>query len=108
MSRYRVVWTRVAQDDLDSIIDFIAQDSPTNALGVAKVTESRADALCSLPLRGRVVPELSRQGVIVYRELLAAPWRIIYRTEGDQVVVLGVFDGRRQLEDLLIERFMRY
>jgi len=32
---------------------------------------------------------------------------VIYRIEGDTVTVLALFDGRRELEDLLLERLVR-
>jgi hypothetical protein len=35
------------------------------------------------------------------------PYRIVYRIEGDTVTVLGVLDGRRDLEDALLERLLR-
>lgn len=42
-----------------------------------------------------------------WRELIVRPWRIIYRAEGDLVTVLALFDGRRDLEDVLLERLIR-
>ena len=46
-------------------------------------------------------------GIIQYRELIKAPWRVIYRIDGNTVYVTSVFDGRRNLEDLLLERVSR-
>jgi plasmid stabilization system protein ParE len=54
-----------------------------------------------------VVPELARLGMRTWREIVARPYRLIYRIEGDTVNVLAVFDGRRDLEDLLFERLLR-
>jgi toxin ParE1/3/4 len=42
-----------------------------------------------------------------WRELVMRPYRMIYRMEGDTVTVLAVFDGRRDLGDLLLERLTR-
>jgi len=42
-----------------------------------------------------------------WRELVVKPYRLVYRIEGDTVTVLAVFDGRRDLEDLLLERLLR-
>ncbi len=36
-----------------------------------------------------------------------APYRLIYRISGHLVLVLGVFDSRRNLEDILLERLSR-
>jgi toxin ParE1/3/4 len=39
--------------------------------------------------------------------VIERPWRIIYRTEADQVLVMAVLDGRRELRSLLLERLVR-
>ena len=67
----------------------------------------RAGALRELPERGRVVPELRSVDVFVYRELIAKPWRIIYRFERGRVFVLVVLDSRRDLTSILLERLAR-
>jgi toxin ParE1/3/4 len=54
-----------------------------------------------------VVPELQAVDVLQYRELIERPRRIIYRIEPDQVVVLAVLDGQRDLGSLLLERLVR-
>jgi len=69
--------------------------------------EGRAASLESSPTRGRVVPELAHFGMRTWRELVVRPYRLVYRIEGDTVTVLPVFDGRRDLEDVLLERLPR-
>ena len=54
-----------------------------------------------------LVPELALFGFSVWRESIVNPYRVIYRVEGDRVYVLAVFDGRRDLEDLLLGRLLR-
>lgn len=101
----RVVWTRTAQDDLEGIVDFIA-DTDTALAVLARIRE-RAASLCKFSDQGRVVPELHQHGVVMYRELMLPPWRIIYRSDESTVYVTAVFDSRRNLEDLLLERLSR-
>ena len=105
--RFRVQWAEIAVRDLEEIVGFIALDSPANAERVLEKIERRASTLKSTPERGRVVPELTRLGMRTLRELVVKPYRLIYRTEGDTVTVLSLFDGRRDLEDLLLERLVR-
>jgi len=50
------------------------------------------------------VPELKDVGITDYRELISAPYRIFYRITGRVVSILGVLDGRRDLEEILIHR----
>ena len=38
-----------------------------------------------------------------WRELIVSPWRIIYRVEGRVVFVDSVLDGRRDVEDALMQ-----
>ena len=106
-SAFKVVWTRTAEEDLAGIVDFIADDNIEAAFAVFDRIRERAAALHDLPDRGRIVPELHQNGIIQFRELIIAPWRIIYRLDGDYLYVMAVFDGRRNLEDLLLERLSR-
>jgi toxin ParE1/3/4 len=103
----RVRWTEAARIDLELIIDFIAADSVENAVAALDRLEERAGALRLAAERGRGVPELQVVDVLQYRQLIERPWRIIYRIEPDQVIVLAVLDGRRDLGSLLLERLVR-
>lgn len=103
---YRVVWATVAETDLRSIIEYIAEDNPQNALNILTKIRNQASDLCTQPERGRVVPELNDQGFMVYRELVIPPWRLIYRISGQDVYVLSVIDSRRNVEDVLLKRLV--
>ena len=105
--RFRVVWAEAAARDLEEIVAFVAEDSPTSAERLLGALRARAASLATVPHRGRVVPELSHFGMRSWRELVLRPYRILYRVSGDSVTVLAVFDGRRDLEDLLLERLLR-
>ena len=93
--------------DLEQIVAYVAADSPMNARSLLARLRSRAETLDVAPRRGRVVPELTRFGVRSWRELVVKPHRIIYRVAEKEVHVLTVFDGRRDLEDVLLERLLR-
>ncbi|MDD2585779.1 MAG: type II toxin-antitoxin system RelE/ParE family toxin [Syntrophomonadaceae bacterium] len=103
---YQVFWTYTAQQDLKKIIEYIATDSETQARRVYLAIKQKADNLQHMPLRGRMVPELKYYGISIYRELISFPWRIIYKTEQNKVWVLAVIDGRRNVEDILLDRFI--
>jgi len=107
ISAFRVIWAEPAASDLAAIVGFIAQDSPLNARKVLARLRQKADSLASLPWRGRAVPELRDLGLDSLRELIAKPYRLIYRVDEDRVTVLAVLDGRRHLEDILYERLLR-
>lgn len=103
---FRIEWADVARHDLDEIADYLARDSPAAALRLVERIEQRAKALGTMPLRGRVPPELVRFRVRIYHEILIRPYRLLYRIHEDSVAVLGVFDGRRDLEDVIIGRLL--
>jgi toxin ParE1/3/4 len=105
--RSRVEWAEAAVRDLEDLAAFLAVDSPDEAERLLGRIEQRASTLESSPRRGRVVPELAGFGLRNWRELVVRPYRLVYRIEGDIVTVLAVFDGRRDLEDLLLERLLR-
>jgi toxin ParE1/3/4 len=106
-SSHAVYWTNTAQEDLTAIIDYIASDSMDRALSIYQKIKNAADKLNNFPERGRIVPELKHHNIEIYRELIIEPWRIIYKIEMDAVFVLAVFDVRRNLEDILLERILK-
>jgi plasmid stabilization system protein ParE len=103
---YDVEWTRAARRDLEEIAEYLCQHSRVAALRLVERIEEKAQALHAFPYRGRVPPELLRFRVEIYHELQISPYRLIYRVYETRVVVLGVFDGRRDLEEILIGRLL--
>jgi len=104
---FRAQWAEAAARDLEELISYVAADSPLNAERILDKLEERARTLEATPARGRVLPELAHFGIRNWRELIVKPYRIIYRIDEDTVNVLAVLDGRRDLQDLLLERLIR-
>jgi toxin ParE1/3/4 len=107
MNKYSVLWTKTAEQDLGAIIDYISRDGLDRALEILHSIRVTASGLSTMPDRGRIVPELKAHGIATYRELVISPWRLIYRTEWKNVIILTVIDGRRNLEDILLDRLQR-
>ncbi len=105
--KYQGKWAAVAENDLKQIIDYIAIDSPGNALPILKKLRQKTENLHTLPERGRIVPELRDQGIPIYRELIVPPWRIVYRITETTVYVLSVIDSRQNVEDILLNRLIK-
>ncbi len=103
---YQIFWTRTAQQDLKRILEYIAADSEVIVRRVYLAIKQKTDNLHQMPLQGRIVPELRYYNILTYRELISSPWRIIYKTEGHKVWMLAVIDGRRNVEDILLNRFL--
>ena len=104
---HQMSWTHTAQQDLTEIVEYIAQDSIGDALAILHKLETKAALLITLPNRGRIVPELLHTGISHYRELVSAPWRIVYRVESRQVLIMAVLDSRRDLQTVLLSRIAR-
>lgn len=105
--RYVVLWSESAVRDVEEIVSFIAANSTPEAERVRARLEEAARSLGTSPTRGRVVPEIARFGLRSRREIIVRPYRVVYRVAKRNVLVLAVLDGRRDLEDVLLERILR-
>jgi toxin ParE1/3/4 len=97
---------KTAKNDLREIIRYISKNNPMNALNVLKRIQDRINSLDHFPERGGYVPELLKQNIKDYRQLIESPWRIIYRTDKNIVNVLLLIDSRRNTQDILVERLL--
>ena len=104
---YDVIWSETSEMDLLNIVEYIAADSPSNAFEIFKQIKQKASRLYTFPDRGRIVPELKDQGIVLYHELIVSPWRIIYRISKKAVYILSVLDSRQNVEDILLKRLIR-
>ena len=82
-------------------------EAPLRAERIVERIISRGDSLETSPGRGRTPPELRAIGDQTWREIQEPPWRLVYRIAGRRVEIHGVLDGRRSLEDILMERILR-
>ncbi len=104
---YDVLWSEAARQDLEHIVAFVSERNPLNAGRLWRKIEKRVGTLTSVPYRSRLVPELKAIGLDVYREIVIDPYRILLRVQGKKVYVHGIFDGRRDLEEILFQRLTR-
>ncbi|SHK28347.1 type II toxin-antitoxin system RelE/ParE family toxin [Fibrobacter sp. UWH4] len=105
--KFQVVWSESAALDLKSIVLFIAQNSMQNAHEAFAKIKKECLLLEKFPDLGKIPIELEDLQIGGYRELTINPWRVFYRKQAEQIVVLAVVDSRRDLEDALWNRLMR-
>jgi toxin ParE1/3/4 len=106
--RYSVVWTEVASRDVERLASYLLDEVPLRAEQILLRIISRGESLEVLPERGRTPRELRAIADQTWLEILEPPWRIVYRIADRRIVEIhGVFDGRRSLEDILLERLLR-
>jgi toxin ParE1/3/4 len=104
---YRVVITHRAKQDLRVIVRWIAQhDSPDAAEHVLDEVLKTCEKLVFQPERGAYPAELLALGIRRYRQVFFKPYRVVYRADADQVAVLLIADGRRDLKTLFERRLL--
>ena len=60
-----------------------------------------------MPQKGRTVPELKEHNIDDYKELIEENYRIVYRIFEEEVLLVAVIDGRRNVEEVLIRKLQR-
>lgn len=106
-AQYRVLLTRGAEQDLESIHDYIAEfDSVANANRVLDRLMVVADGLARFPERGSHPKELLALGIKAYRQTMFKPYRVVYRILDDTVVIHLIVDGRRDMQAVLAQRLL--
>ena len=105
---FLVQLTNDAARDLEEICDYIDRhDAPNRADHVLEQIEKAFHSLSEHPHRGNTPKELLDIGLREYREIFFKPYRIIYRVMGDNVYVLVIADGRRDMQALLQRRLLQ-
>ena len=105
--RYAVVWTEIALRDVESLAGYLVSEGYGRAEQLVEKIIARGESLETLPERGRTPPELRFINDRTWREVQESPWRLLYRISGKTVEIHGVLDGRRSLEDILMERLLQ-
>ena len=90
----QIIWDPVAIDDLDEIARYIARSAPVAARRLVQRIIDRVEKLKKFPLSGGFIDEDSRR---IYRQLIQGNYRIIYRCESDNVLVVAVYHVARLL-----------
>ena len=104
---FSVLLTDDAAHDLEDLCDYIdLHDVPGKADYVLEQLEKAFNSLSEKPHRGAYPKELLSIGVREYREIFFKPYRIIYRVIENNVYVLLIADGRRDMQTLLQRRLL--
>lgn len=89
-----VIWTEPARNDLKAIHDFIALDSKFYAKNVVRSIVQRAAKLSYSPEVGRIVPEIDDNYI---REVFIYSYRIIYQIQSNELFILAIVHGHRNI-----------
>lgn len=106
-TRYEVLLTAGAEQDLESLYDYIAAfDTHANANYVLNRLMKVVASLAAFPERGSYAKELLALGIREYRQIRFKPYRVIYRVVAKRVYIYVIADGRRDLQSLLARRLL--
>lgn len=87
-------WLEKSLNDVEDIRDYIKKDSEYYAYEFTKKIIEHSELLLTSPKMGRVVPEVKNKNI---RELIYCNYRIIYRLYNDEIQILSVIHGSRDL-----------
>ena len=91
----KIEWTEPALGDLEGIRDYISKDSAFYATRFIERIFDQVEKLSDFKEMGRHVPEASDRSDI--RELIFQGYRIIYLVGSDEVKIVSVIHGSRNL-----------
>ncbi len=105
--KYEVLLTEGAEQDLESIYDYIAEfDCKANADYVLDRLLEIVESLSAFPERAACPKELVALGIRDYRQTAFKPYRVIYRVMAQKVYIYVIADGRRNMQSLLVRRLL--
>ena len=106
-ARHEVLLTQGAEQDLAHLHRWVSVNrSEEQADGLFDQILAAVETPEQYPERGAPPKELTGLGMPQFRQMLVAPYRIIYRTVGAQVFILLIADGRRDMQSLLEQRLL--
>ena len=92
----KVVWSPLAIQRVTDIAERIAADRPMAARSWVRKLFSEVARLERFPGSGRAVPEVESRADP--REIVSGDYRVIYRVEGDRILILTVRHARQITE----------
>lgn len=105
--KYDVLLTEGAEQDLESIYDYVTQyDRKANADCVLVRLLEVVESLETFPERGAYPKELVALGMRDYRQTVFKPYRVIYRVMAQKVYIYVIADSRRDMQSLLARRLL--
>jgi toxin ParE1/3/4 len=91
-----IIWTPFALEDLQSIHDYIALDSPNYAIRYIDKLVDKTEILIDHPETGRIVPEFENE---LIRELIEGNYRMIYKIVSiSEVSIIPIHHSARLLK----------
>jgi plasmid stabilization system protein ParE len=90
----KLTWSPLAISRVSEIAEYIAKDNLLAAEEWANNIFELVEGLSEFPEIGRTVPEIKNK---MFRELISGNYRIIYKYENTQILILTVRHGKQIL-----------
>ena len=97
---YRVIFSRLAEDDLIGIYEFIAKDSPSRALSFIQRLRVQCRTLKTMATRGHQRENLGPGVRIMVFERRVT---VAYHLKDEQVIVLRLFYAGQNIPSTLVD-----
>jgi plasmid stabilization system protein ParE len=88
----KIIWTKSAVLNLESIKNYIAQDSQYYAVEMTEKIFGAVEKLCTFPRLGREVPEIKKENI---REIIYGNYRILYRIDTEVLYIIAIIHAAR-------------
>jgi len=100
----KVIWTREALQKLNGIEDFIGINNPERAEIFIIYLIEQGELISQNPKIGRIVPEILNPEI---REIIVKKYRIVYKINKKNIIILTVFEGHRllRIDELKIKKW---
>jgi toxin ParE1/3/4 len=99
-AKHTIRYLPVAEDDLLSIYDWIANDNPARAATFTEKLDKLIGALAANPHLGRV-PKHGKLEGYGYRVLVIESYLVFYVIRGRTIEIHGVVHGSRYFDDII-------
>lgn len=90
----------IAEEDLESIVDYISKDSISGADKVLSKIENSINNLLEFPLMGKPFGEI-KNPYKGYRYIIADDYLIFYKIQNDSINIYRIIHGAREYKSLL-------
>lgn len=103
----RIIWSKDAGDELYEIIAYIKTNTgKITAENVYRKILDEVEWAAENAEGRRISPLLKELGINDIHQLNIKPWIIYYKAENDEMQIVSIIDGRRNLEEILYKKII--
>ena len=95
---YEIFITQSAENDFQTIWEYISQSNPLNAIEFLDQIEEKISTLTHEPARCPIIPENEFYRDGIYRHLVHKDYRIIFSIREKSIYIMRVFHGAKLLD----------